>query len=260
MRCIIRCFSVLSALLWVSPIAHSAPIRFTPFRPMLPPAMMPGMLRPPLAFNTGMGNLFLANRLMNLQAVAVNRAIVGSAIQQQAAANLYTLGQASMLPYTAMSPSMVVYQNHYYPSTMYGGGNGGGSYASQPSSASVLTSSPYLVSPQAYTGGANSAVFLDALAGLSTGGQLNWPVGLRTLPPSAETDNLRQRIDGLVQSAVAEAEAGGPDKQTVKAAVQDVDQLRGLFRANSSRILAQATRDEAASFLTKLDKALKQAQ
>src|SRR5262249_51544376 len=70
---------------------------------------------------------------------------------------------------------------------------------------------------------------LDALGVPTRDGKLNWPLGLRILPPGEEVEPLRRQIDALVKKAAEYSAEGRPDPRLIEEARQAVDELRGLL-------------------------------
>jgi hypothetical protein len=96
--------------------------------------------------------------------------------------------------------------------------------------------------------------FEHALASIRhTGRNLDWPVGLRSLPPREETQKLLRRIDEEV-NGLSDA---GPEADAAKDLSHDVTRLRRLFddRPADTPITADQVA-EAKKFLRKLELAL----
>lgn len=95
---------------------------------------------------------------------------------------------------------------------------------------------------------------LERLAGLTQAdGSLAWPLGLRVLPPAAETDQLRRKISTEVLGTVDRAEDGKVPRSSVQQANRDIDRLEALLneRAGDVPLTDQALSD-ARRFLRNL--------
>jgi hypothetical protein len=128
----------------------------------------------------------------------------------------------------------------------YGGGGGGGAPSPQPQ---LVVSPP----PQKAEEPAN---LFDAVGLPSTDGHLNWPLGLRALPPGPETQELRRQVEALLQLAMAERSAGETDTRTAQEANRAVRKLRDLLSTRGIDTMASQTVAEASGFLNKIDDAL----
>ncbi len=87
---------------------------------------------------------------------------------------------------------------------------------------------------------------LDRLGGLTQAdGSLDWPLGLRVLPPAVETDKLRQRISSEVLGTLDRAEDGKASRGSVQQVSRDIDRLEALLneRAADVPLTDQAVRD-----------------
>jgi len=60
-------------------------------------------------------------------------------------------------------------------------------------------------------------------------GKLDWPLGLRILPPNSETKGLRQEVDTLYQVALLQASRGQVQPRLVGRAKQDIEELRRML-------------------------------
>jgi hypothetical protein len=127
----------------------------------------------------------------------------------------------------------------------YGGGGGGGAPAS-PTVVLVTTPAPQGQEPINY---------FDALGLPNRDGHLDWPLGLRVLPPGPQTREIRQHIEELLQQgAQGNAQAA---EETGKA----LGKLRQyLAAAADNGKLAPNTIDEARQFLGRLDDVVKRGQ
>jgi hypothetical protein len=137
----------------------------------------------------------------------------------------------------------------------YGGGSGGYgggvSISNSPSGNAGATLPSYSLAQPSQT--AQSAVF-DTLGLPTQGGQLAWPMGLRILPPDAETKGLRRDIESDLVRSVQQAAANQDSAGSVKQAHEDIRQLRQLLNEKSSK-LSEGMVSEAKRFLNQLDKA-----
>src|SRR5207245_762104 len=97
---------------------------------------------------------------------------------------------------------------------------------------------------------------LAALGVPTKGGQVDWPLGLRILPPSEKAGELRQQLDGLLQLAASHGDSQ-VNPHLVEASRVAVEELHELLRSKKSAYLAQHTYNEADRFLEKLADALK---
>jgi hypothetical protein len=98
---------------------------------------------------------------------------------------------------------------------------------------------------------------LDTLGVPVKEGRLDWPLGLRILPPSAETAALRQQIEALLQAAASQSVAGHVRSGTLVKAALAVDRLHRLLRRERAAITSTYTYLEADRFLTRLASGLK---
>jgi hypothetical protein len=98
---------------------------------------------------------------------------------------------------------------------------------------------------------------LDALGVPNEDGKLSWPLGLRILPPQAESRPLRQQIDALLGLAASQALSGQANPRIVASAGRAVDQLHQLLRSKRELIPSAHSYEEADSFLKKLAKGMK---
>ena len=100
---------------------------------------------------------------------------------------------------------------------------------------------------------------IDRLAGLTKAdGSLDWPLGLRVLPPAAETEALRQKITTEVLDALDRVEEGKAPRAAVQQASQDIDRLQRILneRAQDVPLTDQAVTD-ASRFLRNLKNRIK---
>jgi hypothetical protein len=98
---------------------------------------------------------------------------------------------------------------------------------------------------------------LDVLGVPTRDGKLNWPLGLRILPPGEEVEPLRRQIDALAKKAAEYSAEGRSDPRLIEEARQAVDELRGLLHGKKTRFDVPYTYEEADRFLTRLTAGLK---
>jgi hypothetical protein len=91
---------------------------------------------------------------------------------------------------------------------------------------------------------------------LRDGGRLSWPLGLRSLPPSDETRELRSQVGTLLQDGVAQAANGKVDPGLVAELNRDVTRLQRLLVAKANE-LPEDTYIEARQFLNNLEAAVR---
>jgi hypothetical protein len=101
---------------------------------------------------------------------------------------------------------------------------------------------------------------LEVLGVPTRSGKLDWPLGLRILPPGEEVEPLRRQIDSLVKKAAEYSAEGRPDPRLTEEARQAVDELRGLLHGKKTRFDVLYTYEEADRFLTRLAAGLKTLQ
>jgi hypothetical protein len=83
---------------------------------------------------------------------------------------------------------------------------------------------------------------------------LQWPLGLRILPPGPEVAELRGEVDALVKLALRQAESGKVRPQLVKRIHRDLATLERLLEERADRLPASGyTIREARRFLKDLN-------
>jgi hypothetical protein len=139
------------------------------------------------------------------------------------------------------------------------GGYGGGSYSS------AASGNPYQ-SENSMAGGRLSSLqtakivtsnVLDAMGLPNAEGQLDWPLGLRILPPDEKTVLLRNQIDALLGMAARQSTQGPVNPKLLQEAGKAVNELHGLLRDKKIAFEASYTYNEADRFLDKLSHGLK---
>jgi hypothetical protein len=130
----------------------------------------------------------------------------------------------------------------------YGGGGGGYGSSGQASNAYAY---PAPASP-AYPAPSASTSSMDIFGLPTQAGRLNWPLGLRVLPPATKTAALRRQIESVLLLDQGQVSGGAVDVATLA-----TDQLRKLLRQQRDRgVLAGQTIDDAADFLDRLELSL----
>ncbi|HKB35524.1 MAG TPA: hypothetical protein VKD72_03660, partial [Gemmataceae bacterium] len=75
-----------------------------------------------------------------------------------------------------------------------------------------------------------SSNVLDAMGLPNGGGRLDWPLGLRILPPGEKTVVLRNQIDALLGMAARQSAQGPVSPKLLQEASQAVNELHSLLR------------------------------
>jgi hypothetical protein len=107
------------------------------------------------------------------------------------------------------------------------------------------------------TAQAASANVLDAMGVPNTDGRLDWPLGLRILPPGEKAGVLRKQIDALLRMASNQAPDGKVSPQVLQEASDAIEELHDMLHQKKGAFSASYTYDEADRFLDKLAKGLK---
>jgi hypothetical protein len=138
----------------------------------------------------------------------------------------------------------------------YGGGNQGPSYGY----ANLYLPSGVSLAPygQPETAASGAAAILENFGVLTQDGKPAWPLGLRILAPASEARALRRRVNALLENASAQA-GGAAGQGAACEAGRAVALLRALL-IDQQDGMAEATFDQAARFLKKLQGALKALQ
>jgi hypothetical protein len=100
---------------------------------------------------------------------------------------------------------------------------------------------------------------LDALGLPNDEGRLSWPLGLRVLGPAQEMQEVRLRIDSLLQAAVSQGASNSAAPGVLEEMDRAVARMRALLRDNGDG-LAEATQHETRRFLGQLKRAVKTLQ
>jgi hypothetical protein len=126
----------------------------------------------------------------------------------------------------------------------YGGGGNGSGYSMQPPPPPPRSMQSYAPLQQ---GGVSAP----------SGELLNWPVGLRVIGPSQETQALRQEIDYEVRLTLEQAARGPVDTNLLAQTHRAVGQMRRLLE-DSEWKLSRGIVLDARQFLDRLAEALNQ--
>ena len=102
-----------------------------------------------------------------------------------------------------------------------------------------------------------SSNVLDAMGLPNAGGRLDWPLGLRILPPGEKTVVLRNQIDALLGMAAIQSAQGPVNPKLLHEASKAVNELHSLLRDKRMAFEASFTYNEADRFLDKLAHGLK---
>jgi hypothetical protein len=136
---------------------------------------------------------------------------------------------------------------------MYGGGYGSGAGMGNYGLANLQAGQQAYANPSTTT----TNVY-DALGVPNNGRQLTWPLGLRILPPAAETEALRRQLDALLPSLGQPRTDGGASSSALEEANRVVDQLQARLRTQKDGGgMAAHTYTEAERFLQQLKQGLK---
>jgi len=160
----------------------------------------------------------------------------------QAYYNIATLGQAyaNVPPYAlGYNPYVSTYAMPVAP--MYGS-----PYAYPAIGSYAGYANPYMPMTPAYSGRPTANLYappaslsgesglhkgFDRLGGLlKADGSLDWPLGLRVLPPAIETARLRKQIAAEVVAALDRAVRGKSDRASMQQVNHDIDRLEALLR------------------------------
>ena len=156
---------------------------------------------------------------------------------QHAYTSPYTTNPYLMNPYMPyMSPntysSSAMYSNQYMPSYSSGMTS---SYAASSADAAKLLGVPV------------------------EKGRIQWPLGLRVLPPATETTTLRQQLDALLPTVAAQAASGQASPALVQQGVDAVHDFRKLLHPREGT-MAEVTYTDAMRFLNRVERGLTQLQ
>ncbi len=148
----------------------------------------------------------------------------------------------NVMPYAGMNP----YASGYAAESSYPGYAGSNSYQQ-------AYNVPQGSSMRSRSGLPEVSKEEKLLEGLGAKGVLEWPLGLRILPPGPETEELRNEVDTLVKLAVLEAAQGKVRPKTVSQVERDLKKLRRLLYRNADRLVVPpSTIREAKRFLSRL--------
>src|SRR5262249_42558220 len=179
-------------------------------------------------------------------------------------ASRYTSPYA-MSPYGMGSYSMSPYMMNSYMMNPYMMNMSGSSYSNSYGSASSMSydaSAAY--GGQGYGGagygpsvtGQGAGVAAATLFGLpAAAGQLQWPLGLRTLAPANQTKALRQQLDLVLSFVATQAAAGQINRAFIDEGLQAVREFRQLLRPCEGA-MADVTYTDAMRFLDRAERGL----
>ena len=98
---------------------------------------------------------------------------------------------------------------------------------------------------------------LDAMGVPNTNGRLDWPLGLRILPPGEKAEELRKQIEALLRMAANQSPEGKVSPQVLQETANAVEELHDMLRKKKSAFEASYTYNEADHFLDKLAQGLR---
>jgi hypothetical protein len=87
-------------------------------------------------------------------------------------------------------------------------------------------------------------------------GRLDWPIGLRILPPADESRDLRTQVDSLIQEALVQAANGTVDAGVLQELDRDVNSLQRML-VSRVEVMPMGTYITAKRFLSDLEDAVK---
>jgi hypothetical protein len=133
------------------------------------------------------------------------------------------------------------------------GGYSGGAYSS-----AAGASASYQTSGRGDGSGAQESSRKSTpkgLAGLFEGkGTLDWPLGLRILPPAAETEALRQEIETFLRANLKGLGSGNAPASALREARRDIARLQRLLDRHADELpVASYTVTEARRYLRRLE-------
>jgi len=195
-------------------------------------------------------------RLFNLAALERANFLEGSAYGM-----MYSSSSYGMMYYPMMSGYPAY--GSYSPYSSMNQGNGAttssGSSGSSAYGGSADIAQPYAQQPAAGTA-QKAETALVALLNVSgvpnENGRLVWPLGLRNLPPSHETDDLRKQVEGFFEVAALDFGKTPVQPELVREARQAVDKLHHLLHERRWDLPETSYRDSV-NFLNSLETALK---
>jgi hypothetical protein len=142
-----------------------------------------------------------------------------------------------------------------YGSGAASAGGSGGAASGYGSGAAAGNSAATGTQRQVSTARTDGSV-LDVLGVPHEGNKVSWPLGLRILPPAAQSEALRTQVDSLLLFTSAQAVYGQVNGGAVDRAVQATAQLRDLLRKGGADAMSAHTYHEAWQFLDRLDTTL----
>ena len=137
-------------------------------------------------------------------------------------------------------------------------GSGSSSMSSDPSGASAgYGGQGYGGTGYGQSGiGQTASIAPSTLFGLpAQGGHLQWPLGLRTLPPANETKALRQQLDLVLSFVATQAAAGQVNRAFIDEGLEAVRDFRRLLRPREGA-MADVTYTDAMRFLDRAERGL----
>jgi hypothetical protein len=155
-------------------------------------------------------------------------------------------GASGMMPYGMRSSG-----------NAYGGSPGSGSYGGGNQGASGYANPYQPDAPMAAT--TRTATVLESFGVATEGGEPAWPLGLRILAPAAEARVLRHQVNALLVLMSTARADGSANPEAAQEANHALARLRVLL-ADQQAGMAEATYDQAAHFLKKLQRAFKALQ
>jgi hypothetical protein len=193
-------------------------------------------------------------------ALTLSQAYYNIGMAGQAFANVppYVMGYNPYVPMYAAHAAPAYAPGYAHPGMGSYSGYSGSYMPMNPAYPAMPPANPYLPQRQS---DAPAHKGLDRLAGLTRAdGNLDWPLGLRVLPPAAETDRLRQQIATEVLGIVDRAAQGKADPAAVRQASRDIHQLKRLLNERALRVpLTEHALTQARRFLQNLDERVNQA-
>jgi hypothetical protein len=152
------------------------------------------------------------------------------------------------------------YDNPYgvYPEATNYGGYPAGGYSGGGYSSATGASASYQMSGRGHGSGAQEPSrksIPKGLAGLFEGeGTLDWPLGLRILPPAADTEALRQEIETFLRASLKGLGGGNAPAIALREARRDIARLRHLLDRHADELpVAPDTVTEARRYLRRLE-------
>src|SRR5262245_21623211 len=181
--------------------------------------------------------------------------------------NMYGMSPYATSPY-GMNSYMNPYMMNSYMMNPYMSGNSHMSGNSYGSGYSSMSSDPSGGSAgyggQGYggtgygqsAGGQAASIAASTLFGVpAQAGQLQWPLGLLTLPPAAETKALRQQLDLVLPFVATQAAAGQVNRAFIDEGLEAVRAFRQLLRPCEGA-MADVTYTDAMRFLDRAERGL----